>query len=57
MIRAREAIAKAMAMRDSVTPRERLYIEAEFARAQSRRRRIPTADHIAGTARARRRLS
>jgi tetratricopeptide (TPR) repeat protein len=31
-IRARESIMKAMAMRDKVTPRERLYIEAEFAR-------------------------
>ena len=28
-IRAREAIAKAMALRDKVTPRERLYIEAQ----------------------------
>lgn len=31
-IRAREAIAKAMALRDKVTPRERLYIEAQSAR-------------------------
>lgn len=31
-IRAREAIAKAMALRDKVTPRERLYIEAQAAR-------------------------
>jgi hypothetical protein len=32
MIRAREAIAKAMALRDKVTPRERLYIESQAAR-------------------------
>src|SRR5437868_6458904 len=32
MVRAREAIAKAMAMRDTVTPRERLYIESQAAR-------------------------
>jgi tetratricopeptide (TPR) repeat protein len=31
-IRAREAIEKAMALRDTVTPRERLYIEAQAAR-------------------------
>jgi len=31
-VRAREAIAKAMALRDAVTPRERLYIEAQAAR-------------------------
>ncbi len=31
-VRAREAIAKAMALRDKVTPRERLYIEAQAAR-------------------------
>lgn len=31
-VRAREAIAKAMALRDKVTPRERLYIEAQSAR-------------------------
>ena len=31
-VRGREAIAKAMSMRDQVTPRERLYIEAEAAR-------------------------
>jgi tetratricopeptide (TPR) repeat protein len=31
-IRAREAIQKAMSMRDKVTPRERLYIEAQWAR-------------------------
>ncbi len=32
MIRAREAIDKAMALRDKVTPRERLYIESQAAR-------------------------
>ena len=31
-IRAREAIEKAMALRDTVTPRERLYIESQAAR-------------------------
>ena len=31
-IRAREAIQKAMSLRDKVTPRERLYIEAQWAR-------------------------
>jgi len=31
-IRAREAIEKAMSMRDAVTPRERMYIEAQWAR-------------------------
>jgi tetratricopeptide (TPR) repeat protein len=31
-VRAREAIAKAMALRDKVTPRERLYIEAQNGR-------------------------
>lgn len=30
--RAREAIEKAMSMRDAVTPRERMYIEAQWAR-------------------------
>ena len=46
-IRAREAIAKAMALRDKVTPRERLYIEAEAARRQPQAEK-PDADHIAG---------
>jgi tetratricopeptide (TPR) repeat protein len=32
MIRAREAAEKAMSLRDKVTPRERLYIEAQWAR-------------------------
>src|SRR5262249_16950093 len=47
MVRAREAIAKAMAMRDRVTPRERLYIEAQSARRTSDK---DTADaaYIAG---------
>src|SRR5207244_1132845 len=31
-VRAREAIAKAMTLRDKVTPRERMYIEAQAAR-------------------------
>jgi tetratricopeptide (TPR) repeat protein len=45
MIRARESITRAMAMRDSVTPRERLYIEAEFARRNPGSKN-PTADHL-----------
>ena len=45
MIRARESITKAMAIRDSVTPRERLYIEAEFAR-RNQGSKNPTADHL-----------
>ena len=46
-LRAREAIEKAMSLRDKVTERERLYIEAEAARrnATSKTR---DADHIAG---------
>jgi tetratricopeptide (TPR) repeat protein len=46
-IRAREAIEKAMSLRDKVTPRERLYIEAEWARRnpESKTRDL---DHIAG---------
>src|SRR5688572_27668423 len=46
MIRARESITKAMAMRDHVTARERLYIEAEFARRNPDSKN-PTADHLA----------
>ena len=46
-IRAREAIAKAMALREKVTPRERLYIEAEAARRNPQAAK-PDADHIAG---------
>lgn len=44
-IRGREAIAKAMSLRDKVSPRERLYIEAEAARRnqQSKNR---DGDHI-----------
>ena len=45
-IRAREAIDKAMALRDKVSPRERLYIEAEAAR-RNPQQPPPTADHIA----------
>jgi tetratricopeptide (TPR) repeat protein len=47
LIRAREAIEKAMSLRDKVTPRERLYIEAEWARRnpESKTRDL---DHIAG---------
>ena len=45
-IRAREAIAKAMALRDQVSPRERLYIEAEAAR-RNPEATAPDADHIA----------
>jgi hypothetical protein len=46
LIRARESIEKAMSMRDKVTPRERLYIEAEFAR-RNPESKSPGADHIA----------
>ena len=46
-IRAREAIAKAMARRDKVSPRERLYIEAEAAR-RNPESVSPDSDHIAG---------
>ena len=46
-IRAREAIAKAMALRDTVTPRERLYIEAQAAR-RNPDSKTPDADYIAG---------
>ena len=45
-VRGREAIAKAMSMRDKVTPRERLYIEAEAAR-RTRDSKTKDADHIA----------
>ena len=44
-MRAREAIAKAMALRDKVTPRERLYIEAEAAR-RNPDSKSADADHI-----------
>ena len=47
-IRAREAIAKAMALRDKVTPRERLYIEAQAARRAPGSRDAADAAYIAG---------
>jgi tetratricopeptide (TPR) repeat protein len=46
-IRAREYIEKAMALRDKVTPRERMYIEAEWAR-RNPASKTNDADHIAG---------
>jgi tetratricopeptide (TPR) repeat protein len=46
-IRAREAIARAMSLRDRVSARERLYIEAEAARRNPASSSID-ADHIAG---------
>ncbi len=47
-VRAREAIVKAMAMRDTVTPRERLYIEAQAARRATGPRETADAAYIAG---------
>ena len=47
MVRAREAALKAMSLRDKVTPRERLYIEAEAAR-RNPASKSKDADHIAG---------
>jgi tetratricopeptide (TPR) repeat protein len=47
-IRAREAIAKAMALRDMVTPRERLYIEAQAARRAPGNKDAADAAYIAG---------
>ncbi|HEV2982868.1 MAG TPA: hypothetical protein VGX46_00700 [Vicinamibacterales bacterium] len=47
-IRAREAIAKAMALRDKVTPRERLYIEAQAARRAPGPKDAADAAYIAG---------
>jgi hypothetical protein len=47
-IRAREAIAKAMALRDSVTPRERLYIEAQAARRAPGNKEAADAAYITG---------
>jgi tetratricopeptide (TPR) repeat protein len=47
-IRAREAIAKAMALRDKVTPRERLYIEALAARRAPGPKDAADAAYIAG---------
>lgn len=45
-IRAREYIQKAMALRDKVTPREQMYIEAEWAR-RNPESKTNDADHIA----------
>ena len=47
-VRAREAIAKAMALRDKVTPRERLYIDAQAARRAPGNRDAADAAYIAG---------
>jgi hypothetical protein len=47
-VRAREAIAKAMALRDKVTPRERLYIEALAARRAPGPKDAADAAYIAG---------
>ena len=47
-IRAREAIAKAMSLRDGVTPRERLYIEAQAARRSPGNKDAADAAYIAG---------
>ena len=46
-VRAREAIAKAMTMRDTVTPRERLYIEAQAARRATGPKDAADAAYIA----------
>jgi tetratricopeptide (TPR) repeat protein len=47
-IRAREAIAKAMSLRDKVTDRERLYIEAQSARRAPGNKDAADAAYIAG---------
>jgi tetratricopeptide (TPR) repeat protein len=47
-VRAREAIAKAMALRDKVTERERLYIEAQAARRAPGPKDAADAAYIAG---------
>jgi tetratricopeptide (TPR) repeat protein len=47
-IRAREAIVKAMALRDKVTERERLYIEAQAARRAPGNKDAADAAYIAG---------
>jgi tetratricopeptide (TPR) repeat protein len=47
-VRAREAIAKAMLLRDKVTPRERLYIEAQAARRAPGPKDAADAAYIAG---------
>jgi tetratricopeptide (TPR) repeat protein len=46
-VRAREAIAKARALRDTVTPRERLYIEAQAARRAPGAKSAADAAYIA----------
>ena len=46
-VRAREAIAKAMALRDKVTPRERLYIEAQASRRAPGNKDAADAAYIA----------
>ncbi|MEO6214275.1 MAG: hypothetical protein ABIP65_11665, partial [Vicinamibacterales bacterium] len=46
-VRAREAILKAMSLRDKVTPRERLYIEAQAARRNPDSKNAD-ADYITG---------
>jgi tetratricopeptide (TPR) repeat protein len=47
MVRAREAIEKAMTLRDNVTPRERLYIESQAARRAAGPRDAADAAYIA----------
>jgi tetratricopeptide (TPR) repeat protein len=47
-VRAREAIAKAVALGDKVTPRERLYIEAQAARRAPGNKDAADAAYIAG---------
>jgi tetratricopeptide (TPR) repeat protein len=47
-VRAREAIAKAVALRDNVTPRERMYIESQAARRTKGDRDAADAAYIAG---------
>ena len=47
-IRAREAIAKAMALRETVTERERLYIEAQAARRATSDKDAADAAYVAG---------
>src|SRR5439155_16805816 len=47
-VRAREAIGRAMALRENVTPRERLYIEAQAARRAPGPKDAADAAYIAG---------
>ena len=47
-VRAKEAIEKAMALRDAVTPRERLYIESQAARRAKTDPKDADAAYIAG---------